>query len=475
MPRNPASVLPASPFRLQLSLADVMEHRTWRHARVVALDALERGESVAVLGPSGTGKTLLLRSIGQALEGLGWTVATAGGGVWPDNAAQAGVLLVDEAASLSAQALAKLGALPCPFVLAALPGFAPHLSGLARPIAWVTLGPLSAKEVARVVAARMRAAGRDRDVFEAAALQALAHHSGGRLRLVLVLAGAALFLADDEGVARVTAGHVAEAAAMRAGPGEPAEHVPPTPAEQPGNGPAARGAEMRVRLDGARPVRPAGPRASQSGTWLRRTTVALVAAGLALAALAAVVMPRLGQAPTPRVEAPQTMAVVPPATQPVVPAVPAPEDIAAAEPTPPAPEQALPAPPPAPPLAPPPVARRAPAVARPAPRADATDAAPVPPRAQLPPLVEEASPVPPSPWWVERSTPPAATQATPERRIVTREPANIRGQPSIASPVVRITSAGMVLRVFAQRGPWLQVGDSGAWGWVHSAVVQLVP
>jgi uncharacterized protein YgiM (DUF1202 family) len=57
-------------------------------------------------------------------------------------------------------------------------------------------------------------------------------------------------------------------------------------------------------------------------------------------------------------------------------------------------------------------------------------------------------------------------------RIVTREPANIRRAPGIASPVVRVTSAGMVLRVFDQRGPWVQVGDSAPWGWVHAAVVE---
>ncbi len=488
MPRSPIDALPATPFRLQPSLADVVEHRNWRHARLLVLDALERGESVALLGPTGTGKTLLLRSVAQALQGLGWHVATAGDG---GAHAAADVVLVDEAGSLSAQALVELGALACPFVLAALPGIAPRLSNLARRIAWVTLGPLSAEEVGRMVAARMRAAGRDRDAFDPEALRSLAHHSGGRLRLVLVLAGAALFMADREGAARVTSGHVDEAAAMRAGPEDPGEDILALPvAPLGGEAPArvAQGVQTRARLGDGGPRRRVVQTPATRRAWLPFVTVGLAATGLALVAVAAVVGPRLVQPPIQRAEAPPLTAVVPP--PPVDPPAPAPADPPPADPPPVVPPPVVPPPvvpladdvPPAPlatvppvPVAPPPVppARRPPAVARPTPPAAVPPLAPVIPRAQLRPMPDE--PVPPPPWPVERSLPSAEAEAPAVRRIVTREPANIRGQPSLGSPVVRLTSAGMVLRVFAQRGPWLQVGDSGAWGWVHTDVVQQVP
>ena len=59
--------------------------------------------------------------------------------------------------------------------------------------------------------------------------------------------------------------------------------------------------------------------------------------------------------------------------------------------------------------------------------------------------------------------------------IIVRESANIRGNPSMQSPVVRVVQEGMELRVFARSGPWLQVGDSFAWGWINRAAAGAAP
>ena len=85
--------------------------------------------------------------------------------------------------------------------------------------------------------------------------------------------------------------------------------------------------------------------------------------------------------------------------------------------------------------------------------------------------------VAPSPYATGRAAPPPRQDDESDGygRVVTRQPANIRGWPGMSSPVVRVTSSGMVLRVFGQQGAWVQVGDSVPWGWVHSAVVERSP
>jgi len=207
-----------TPFRLQIAPDEAVAHSGWRQARMAALAALGRGEAVILLGPPGTGKTLLLRDLALVLQHQGRSVCLVERGDALDLALVADdVLLVDEAGRMGADALACLCATARPFVLAALPGFAERLDGLARPITPVVLEPLSAEAVARFVAARLAAAGRPRDMLEPDAVLALARHSAGLLRLVNVLGGAAVFLAELEQAPRVGRRHVEEAAAMRGG------------------------------------------------------------------------------------------------------------------------------------------------------------------------------------------------------------------------------------------------------------------
>ena len=123
--------------------------------------------------------------------------------------------LVDEAGSLDAAGLEDLCALRQPFVAAGLPEIEPTVLKCHRSIEVVRLLPLAPEDVARYLVRRLAAAGRSRDLFEPDAMLALARYSGGLFRLVIMLAGSALFLAEQEDAPHVTRPHVDEAAAMR--------------------------------------------------------------------------------------------------------------------------------------------------------------------------------------------------------------------------------------------------------------------
>ncbi len=230
-----------TPFRLHTAPGEAVAHPAWRRAQAAVLAALGRGEVAVLLGPPGTGKSLLLQNLAQALRREGQSVHLVERGDALDPALGTDILLIDEAGRMGADALARLCAADRPFVLAALPSFAERLDGLSRPITAVALEPLSPEEVARFVAARLSAAGRPRDMLEPDAVLALARHSAGLLRLVNVLAGAAMFLAELEEAPRVRRQHVDEAAAMRGGVDE--APAPPTPAAPEPAGAATRCAD----------------------------------------------------------------------------------------------------------------------------------------------------------------------------------------------------------------------------------------
>lgn len=226
MPEGPAQPDPlqdvgpapglASPFRLQTAPGEVVAHRAWRAAHDQALALLARDGRAALLGRAGTGKTLLLATLAEALRTEGRRVLFASPAEPPVHPGAAGtVLLVDEADGLPDAVLAGLYAWPGPVLLAALPGFAARLDEVPGPVARIALDPLTPEAVARVVALRLDAAGQRRDAFAPDAVLALARLSAGLMRPVVVLASAAWFLARLEGeAARVEARHVEEAAAM---------------------------------------------------------------------------------------------------------------------------------------------------------------------------------------------------------------------------------------------------------------------
>ena len=259
-----------TPFRLHTAPGEAIAHPGWRQARTAVLAALGRGEAVALLGLPGTGKTLLMQHLAQVLRHEGWSVRLVERGDALHPALQADVLLVDEAGRMGADALDRLCATDMPFVLAALPGFAERLAELPRPITPVTLEPLPPEQIARFVAARLSATGRPSDMLEPGAVLALARHSSGLLRLVNVLAGSAVFLAELERAPRVGRRHVDEAASLRDGVHEDA---------------AAPASAEKVRPDGATTLRaeaPAALRAPLPAWRRRRATLGTAAIALSL-------------------------------------------------------------------------------------------------------------------------------------------------------------------------------------------------
>jgi len=219
-------VVADTPFRLSTAPADVFVHPGWQQARMAALALLGRGEPAVLLGAAGTGKTMLLLELADTLRRRGKSVRVVERGDALDSSLNADVLLIDEAGSLGAESLAVLCAGGVPFVLAALPAFEERLAALPREITPIFLDPLSPQDVARFVAGRLSASGRPRDLLEPDAVLALARHSAGRLRLVNVLAGAAVFLAKLEHAPHVGRRHVDEAAAMRGGTDAEEEAAP---------------------------------------------------------------------------------------------------------------------------------------------------------------------------------------------------------------------------------------------------------
>lgn len=120
-----------------------------------------------------------------------------------------------------------------------------------------------------------------------------------------------------------------------------------------------------------------------------------------------------------------------------------------------------------------------------------------PPLTSLPPLSREplAAPPPPQPSpspeptdatmsvavpstarpAVAAPVTPSATAPPIRNRVVVRTAANVRTGPDGTADVVRTAQVGMRLNIFGRApGGWLQVGDSAAWGWVHSSLVGAV-
>ncbi len=211
--QHPALPALADPvFAARIPPEAAVPHPAWERARAALLAALDAGGPTVLLGQPGSGKTLLLRNVALALSRSGVATRMAERADALDAADDGTVLLVDEADALRREILATLCARRAGTVLAMLPGSAARL---AHEVRRVTLEPLGPDDVAAYVAERLAAAARPRYLLDPDAVQALAVRSGGLVRLVNVLGGAAVFLAGLDGSARVLARHVDEAAAMR--------------------------------------------------------------------------------------------------------------------------------------------------------------------------------------------------------------------------------------------------------------------
>lgn len=287
-------------FRLTLDLAGVTEHRGWREAREQALAALAAGQGlIALLGPAGTGKTLLLRDLARSLRATGQAVQLVGRGDLPFDAGAGEVVLVDEAARTDAATLDRLCASGAAVILADLPGLEARLDNHDRPAAVVRLAPLRTDEVGAFVADRLTRAGQLPDMLTAGAVAALALHSSGIPRVLNLLARAALFVAASEGTEPVEGRHVDLAVALREGMAPEAEATSsdaeaslPMPAAGPGI-PALLGV-MGIELPSAVPecLLPTAPPSRSRVRGICRCMVLLAAGAAAAAALVA--WPKLG-------------------------------------------------------------------------------------------------------------------------------------------------------------------------------------
>jgi hypothetical protein len=210
-------------------------HAAWTAARRDILEAFAAGEHlIALLGPDGVGKSLLLQDIENSLRSPEFHVQRLQGDEWTQGAAPAQVLLVDEADRLDDAALKQLAYRVTGFaVLVGRPGFAARLASLPHRV--VELEPLRATEIPAYVALRLGRMGLERGRLSKGALTALAEQAGGIPGRLNLLIGASFLVADMAGAQQVEAEHVDEAAALRAEPpadGPPARNAAPPPSEQ---------------------------------------------------------------------------------------------------------------------------------------------------------------------------------------------------------------------------------------------------
>jgi DNA-binding helix-hairpin-helix protein with protein kinase domain len=59
-------------------------------------------------------------------------------------------------------------------------------------------------------------------------------------------------------------------------------------------------------------------------------------------------------------------------------------------------------------------------------------------------------------------------------KVITRQAANVRDAPN-GTTVVRTAPQGAVLRVYARRDGWVQVGGDAPWGWIYSGLLSEAP
>jgi len=239
-----------------------IEHRAWLRARDQALAAVRAGKSlILVLGPPGTGKSLLLRELARILGSGGYDVLFQPRGDVPVEVAEAApgnwkrplprVVLVDEADRMTGAALERLGQLGAASLVCA--GLTGDIGGLGQLSATVVrLAPLPPDEVGAFAAAWLARAGRHAMPLGDQANSRLAERSSGVPRVLTILVDAAAFLAATDGAARIDASHIDQAAAMR---GDDAVADAPALQAEPGR----TRADINVSLAAdAPPVRP-GP------------------------------------------------------------------------------------------------------------------------------------------------------------------------------------------------------------------------
>lgn len=195
--------------------AAAVPHHAWMEARGAILGAFEAGEPLLLLlGPSGVGKSRLLREIEEALTPAASDIQRLESGEWVDPEKLPRALLVDEAGRMDDAMLEQLAQRREGFtLLAGLPAFEERLAALPHRV--VRLGPLRSEDVPAYVTARMAATGLDGSRLADGTVPALAEAAGGLPSLLNLLVGTSFLMADMVASQQVTPAHVREAAALR--------------------------------------------------------------------------------------------------------------------------------------------------------------------------------------------------------------------------------------------------------------------
>ena len=204
-----------NPFSLDALSRPAFAHAGWTQAERRALLSVANRERLLLLGQPGTGKSRLLRSLDRTLTSQDVSVRRFNSGDPLEGLTPGVVLLIDEAASLSVAECKHLSCVRNPIIMCGLPSLPERLSLCPDDYHCVTLQPLTHEEVARFIIARLHESGRPRATFTPEAMIAVAQQSSGLMRLVIVLAGAAAFFAEQRGAVNVAVDDVAEAVSMR--------------------------------------------------------------------------------------------------------------------------------------------------------------------------------------------------------------------------------------------------------------------
>lgn len=240
MPLLPRFGVIPTPFRLTFPLREAFANRSWEDTRQSATKRAAQGERVVLVGEPGTGKTLLLQVLDRNLRAQGFDVRQFGPGDTLAAQPATEILLIDEGDLLEAEELERIWQLPNPIIMTGLPGLQERVPPCTRPVHAESLERLGPEDIARFVRARLTASETARPPFAPEAILALMRHSAGLFRLVTILAGAALFLAEQRGSSEVMAADVDEAALLRAGAfEEPEADTLPAAASDPSERPSA--------------------------------------------------------------------------------------------------------------------------------------------------------------------------------------------------------------------------------------------
>lgn len=191
-------------------------HPAWRAALAEVEGSLGKPGLIAVTGPPGSGKTLLLHAVAERVLAAGGVAALFQPAPVPGSR-RPDVVLIDDAGRLTASMLRALAQQGRPMVVAGGEDLAERLRDAGVPAAIVTLGLLAPDDAAAFLRVQLAAAERPADLIQPAALMQLVQRSHGVPRNLQMLAGLSVFVARLADAPQVTPAHVEQAALIQTG------------------------------------------------------------------------------------------------------------------------------------------------------------------------------------------------------------------------------------------------------------------